>query len=176
MKELTIVYSAYMLKTTTVKKWMSRFQSGRESVGNDARAGQPATVCNACNIEKVKWEIEKDDQKTIRDLIVPIFRVQACTKFYGRILRWRKCVQTWFWKSWRQNRRKNESSLQKRFWTSERQIWCFLNVSLWGNESGFRRWSIHKMSISAAQEERWTTAQKNLHGSVAAEIDINIIF
>ncbi len=64
MKELTSVYGMHALKSTTVKKWAGRFQSGRELVCEDVRAGQPAIVCN---VEKVKREIE-DCQKTIRDV------------------------------------------------------------------------------------------------------------
>ncbi len=67
MKELTRVYGTHALKSTAVKKWAGHFHSGRESVGNDARAGWLTTVLNARNVEKVKREIEKDRWKTIRD-------------------------------------------------------------------------------------------------------------
>ncbi len=53
MKELTSVYGTHVLKRIAMKKWVDRFRSGRESVGNDARAGQPV-------IEKVNGEIKKD--------------------------------------------------------------------------------------------------------------------
>ncbi len=69
MKELTSVYGAHIhVEESAVKKWVGRFRSGRESVGNDARTGPLATVCNTCNIEKVKREIEKDHQEMIRDV------------------------------------------------------------------------------------------------------------
>ncbi len=68
MKELMTVYGTHVLKSTAVKKWAGCFWSGRESVCNDAWAGQPATACNMRNIEKVNWEIEKDRQKIIRDV------------------------------------------------------------------------------------------------------------
>ncbi len=60
MKELTSVYGTHVLKSTPVKKWAGLFQSRRESVGDDARAGQPSTACNERNTEKVKQEIKKD--------------------------------------------------------------------------------------------------------------------
>ncbi len=56
MKELTSVYGMHVLKNTAVKKWVGHFQSGRESVDYDVRAGRPATACNVRNIEKVKRE------------------------------------------------------------------------------------------------------------------------
>ncbi len=65
MKELMSVYGTHASKSTAVKKWAGCFQSGKESVGNDARAGRPATACNVHNVEKVKREIE-DCQKIIR--------------------------------------------------------------------------------------------------------------
>ncbi len=68
MKELTSVYGAHALKATAVKKWAGRFRSGRESVGDDARAGRPTTASDARNIEKVKQKIEKDYRKMIRDV------------------------------------------------------------------------------------------------------------
>ncbi len=68
-KELTCVYGMHTLKSTIVKKWVRHFWSGRESVGDDARAGWPATACNTHNIEKVKREIEKDRRKTISDVL-----------------------------------------------------------------------------------------------------------
>ncbi len=68
MNELTSVYGMHALQSTTVKKWAGLFRNGRESVGDDARAGWPATKCNALNIEKVKREIKKDHRKTIRDV------------------------------------------------------------------------------------------------------------
>ncbi len=68
MKELTSVYGTHVLKSTVVKKWAGRFQSGRESVGNNAQAGRLATKCNTHNIEKVKREIGKDCRKMIRDV------------------------------------------------------------------------------------------------------------
>ncbi len=58
----------HVLKSTAVKKEAGHFWSRRESVGEDARAGQPATVYNTRNIEKVKREIKKDCRKTIRDV------------------------------------------------------------------------------------------------------------
>ncbi len=64
-KELTSVYGTRTLKSAAVKKWVGRFRSGKESVGDNARAGRPAT---ACNIEKVKQKIKKDRRKTIRDV------------------------------------------------------------------------------------------------------------
>ncbi len=69
MKERTSVYGMHALKSTAVKKWAGSFQSGRKSVGYDARAGRPATACNACNVKKVKREIEKDYWKTIKDVV-----------------------------------------------------------------------------------------------------------
>ncbi len=60
MKELTSVYGAHALRRPVVKKRVGRFQSTKESVGDEARAGWPATACNARNNEKVKWEITKD--------------------------------------------------------------------------------------------------------------------
>ncbi len=68
MKELTSVYGTYVLKSTAVKKWAGCFQSGRESVGDDARSGQPATVCNTRNIEKVKRKIKNGRRKMIKDV------------------------------------------------------------------------------------------------------------
>ncbi len=68
MKELTSVYGTHTLKSTAVKKLVGHFRSGRESVGDNARASRLATACNACNVEKVKQEIEKDCRKTIRDV------------------------------------------------------------------------------------------------------------
>ncbi len=56
MKELTSMYGTHTLKSTAVKKWVGHFWSERESVGDNGRAGQPV-VCNAHNIEKVKWKI-----------------------------------------------------------------------------------------------------------------------
>ncbi len=47
---------------TAVKKWAGHFRSWRESVADDARAGQPA------NIEKVKWEIKKNRRKMIGEV------------------------------------------------------------------------------------------------------------
>ncbi len=68
MKELTSVYGTHMLRSTAVKKRAGCFGSERESVSDDAPAGQPATASNMCNVEKVKWKIEKDHQKMIRDV------------------------------------------------------------------------------------------------------------
>ncbi len=54
MKELTSVYGTQALKSTAVKKWVGRFQSGTELVDDNARAGRPCTVCNKRSVEKVK--------------------------------------------------------------------------------------------------------------------------
>ncbi len=54
MEELTSVCSKHVLKSTAVKRRAGHFQSRRESVGDDAPAGQLATACNAHNVEKVK--------------------------------------------------------------------------------------------------------------------------
>ncbi len=66
MKKLTSVYGTHMLKSIEVNKCVGSFQSGRESVGDDARARWPVTVGNARNIEKMKRKIEKNHRKTIR--------------------------------------------------------------------------------------------------------------
>ncbi len=68
MNELTSVYGTHVLKSTAVKKWAGCFQSGRELVDDDARAGWPATACNVRNVEKVNQEIERGRWKTIRDV------------------------------------------------------------------------------------------------------------
>ncbi len=68
INELISVYGANPLKSTAVTKWGGGFPKWKKVGGNDARAGQPGTVCNARNTEKVKSGIEKDHQKTIRDV------------------------------------------------------------------------------------------------------------
>ncbi len=74
-------------------------------------------------------------------LTVPTFRVRVCIKFYDRIWRWRRCVRSWFWNSWHQNRRKNEFSLQKHFWTIVKQIQSFLDGSSQVMSCVLRPWS-----------------------------------
>ncbi len=69
MKEPTSVYGTHVLKSTAVKKRVCHFWSGRELMGDDARAGWLATAGNVCNVEKLKWEMKKDHWKVIRDVI-----------------------------------------------------------------------------------------------------------
>ncbi len=61
MNKLMCVYDTHAL----MKKWVGHFRSGRESADDDAWADRQATVCN---IEKLKWRIEKDRWKMIRDV------------------------------------------------------------------------------------------------------------
>ncbi len=105
-------------------------------------------------------------------LTVPILYI----KFYGRIWRWRRCVRSWFLKSWHGT----EGIMSPNCW----------NVFGWlggGSDAswmhhygwwvvGFQIWSVHKVSVNAVEKEGWTTAQKSSHDSVPAGIDFNFIF
>ncbi len=132
---------------------------------------------NTCNVEKVKREIEKDRWKMIGDVAdsINISRTNV-HKILRQNLEMKLCVWSWFWKSWCRNKRKNESRCKNVFerlrggsgasWKDHYGWWVV----------GFWIWSIHNASVNAVEEERRTMVQKSSHGSVPAEIDVNIIF
>ncbi len=154
------MYGTHMLKSTAVKNWAAHFWSGRESVGDDAQAGWPATTWKKCN-EKLRRTAENWSEMS---LTVPIFHIRASIKFYSRIWRWRRCVRTGF----ESFDARTEEIMSLHCRNIFERLWGGSAVS-WTDHHGwwvvdFRIWSVHKASVNAEQKRR-TAAQKSWHSS-----------
>ncbi len=81
MKELTSVYGTHVLKSTAVKKWrvISKVEENRW-----AMMPKLVNLATACNVEKVKRQIDKDSRKTVRHVTDSIDI--SCTRVH-KILR-----------------------------------------------------------------------------------------
>ena len=58
--DLQRVYGNGALKYATVRKWVRRFNDGRESIENDPRVGRQVSVLTEKNVATVKMLIEED--------------------------------------------------------------------------------------------------------------------
>ncbi len=95
--ELTSVYSTHVLKSTAMKKWVDCIQSGRQLMGDDARAECLATTYN---VQKVKREIEKGCRKMIRDVAKNTdILCTSVHKILQQNLEMKKVCSSWFSKS-----------------------------------------------------------------------------
>jgi hypothetical protein len=61
-------FREHLLRRTAVSEWHSRYKTGRVSVEDDERSGQPNTSKTTKNIEKIQELIHDDSRRTIHEL------------------------------------------------------------------------------------------------------------
>jgi len=67
-RRLSVVFKSDTLSRSRVFEWCARFRSGRQSVGDDVRAGAPHTAITDENISQVETCILADRRVTVREI------------------------------------------------------------------------------------------------------------
>ncbi len=175
MKELMSVYGMRMLKSTAVKKWVGRFWSERESVGDDTQAGRLAAACNTCNMEKVKREIKKDHRKMIRNVADSINILRTSVhKILWQNLKMKNVCSKLVLKVLMLEQKKERVFIAETFLND-----CEADLLLLGwtrvRSHGFLN-MIHSQSVRQCSGRGATNhSTKSSHGLVPAEVDVNFI-
>jgi [histone H3]-lysine36 N-dimethyltransferase SETMAR len=67
-RRLGVVFGDIALKETAVKKWVTRFKDGQETVEDDPRPGRPCTAVTRQSIEAVEKAVMADRRVTVREI------------------------------------------------------------------------------------------------------------
>ncbi len=135
-----------------------------------------STACNTHIVEKVKQEIKKDHWKMIRNVADSTDILStSCIKFSAEFGDEEAVFEASF--ECLDTGTEERKSLHCR--NAFERLWGKSDASSMDHHGwwsvGFRIWSVHKVSVSAVEVKRRTTAQKSSHGSVPVKIDVNFI-
>ncbi len=124
-------------------------------------------------VQKVKWEIEKDCRKMIRNVADNDHILRTSVhKILRQNLEMKKVRSKMVLKVLTLEQKRGRVFIAETFLQN-----CEADSTLLGRIiSGFQIWFVHKTSVNEVEGEWQTTSRGSSHGSVPAQINVNFIF